>query len=164
MKNRQCLWEGGLVLLAICVRAATVLVLQSHHVPRSTFEHGEIAANILNGHGFSIRFLGALGPTSQQAPIYPALVALAYAVGGVETPESLLILELAQALLGGLLVLGVMRLARGIARAFCGQIRGRPDHGAPSHPGLRRDSCPGGPARRYALDMDNCVCVPYRDS
>ncbi len=112
MRNRQCRQDVGLVLLAIAARAAAVLFLQSHHVPRSTYEHGEIAANLLAGHGFSIRFLGALGPTSQQAPIYPALVALAYAAGGAETPVALLILELGQAILGGLLVLGVLRLAR----------------------------------------------------
>jgi len=115
MRNRQCRQDAGLVLLAIAVRSAAVLILQSHHVPRSTYEHGEIAANLLAGHGFSCRFLGALGPTSQQAPIYPALVALAYAVGGAETPAALLILELGQAILGGLLVLGVLRLAREVA-------------------------------------------------
>ena len=115
MKNRHLRQDAGLVLLAIAVRAAAVLILQSHHVPRSTYEHGEIAANLLAGHGFSVRFLGARGPTSQQAPIYPALVALAYAVGGAETPAALLTLELAQAILGGLLVLGVLRLAREVA-------------------------------------------------
>ena len=77
-------------------RVAAVLVLQSHLVPRSTYEHGEIAANLLAGRGFAITFLGADGPTSQQAPIYPALVRLAYAVGGVETPRRLLLVELGQ--------------------------------------------------------------------
>jgi hypothetical protein len=103
---------GGIVGLAIAVRIAAVLVLQSHHVPRSTYEHGEIAANLLAGRGFAIRFLGADGPTSQQAPVYPGLLAIAYAIGGVDTPRALLLLELAQALLGGLLVLGVVRLGR----------------------------------------------------
>ena len=115
MMNRQYRQDAGLVLLAIAVRAGAVLILQSHLVPRSTYEHGEIAANLLAGHGFSVRFLGALGPTSQQAPIYPALVALAYAVGGAETPAALLILQLGQTILGGLLVLGVLRLAREVA-------------------------------------------------
>src|SRR4051794_13563254 len=104
--------EVGIILLAIAVRAAAVLILQSHHVPRSTYEHGEIAANLLAGRGFSIRFLGAEGPTSQQAPVYPFLVAACYAVGGVERPLALLILELGQSLLGGIMVLGVIRLAR----------------------------------------------------
>ena len=107
--------DAFLIALAIVSRVAAVWLLQSHLVPRSTYEHGEIAANLLAGRGFAIKFLGADGATSQQAPVYPALVALAYAVGGVETPRSLLILELAQAVLGGLLVLGVLRLCRQIA-------------------------------------------------
>ncbi len=117
-------WTGLLVGLAIAVRAAAVLVLQSHTVPRSTYEHGEIAANLLAGRGFAIRFLGAEGPTSQQAPLYPVVVAAAYALGGVETPRSLLILELSQAVLGGVLVLGVLALAREAApgRPWVGRI------------------------------------------
>jgi hypothetical protein len=107
--------ERLLVVLAIAVRASAVLVLQSHTVPRSTYEHGEIAANLLAGRGFSMHFLGSDGPTSQQAPVYPALVALAFAIGGVDSPKSLLILELGQSLLGGVLVLGVLRLCRGVA-------------------------------------------------
>ncbi len=106
---------GGLIALAIASRIAAVWVLQSHQVPRSTYEHGEIAANLLAGKGFTTRFLGAVGPTSQQAPIYPGLVACVYALAGVETPRALLILELGQSILGGLLVLGVMNLARSIA-------------------------------------------------
>ena len=107
--------DACLVALAIVGRMAAVWLLQSHLVPRSTYEHGEIAANLLAGRGFAIKFLGADGPTSQQAPVYPAMVAVAYAIGGVETPRSLLILELAQSLLGGVLVLGVLRLCRLIA-------------------------------------------------
>src|SRR4051812_35570953 len=105
----------GLIVLAVAARAAAVLVLQSHTVPRSTYEHGEIAANLLAGRGFSVRFLGADGPTSQQAPAYPLIVAGAYALGGVETPRALLILELGQAALGGLLVAAVLALAREVA-------------------------------------------------
>lgn len=101
-----------IVVAAIVLRIAAVWMLQSHHVPRSTYEHGEIAANLLAGRGFSIRFLGADGPTSQQAPLYPFLVAASYAIGGVEQPTSLLILQVSQAFLGGLMVLGVMRLTQ----------------------------------------------------
>src|SRR5262249_613338 len=101
-----------LVLLAIAARTAAVLVLQSHRIPRSTYEHGEIAANLLAGRGFSVHFLGADGPTSQQAPVYPCIVAAAYALGGVGTANALLLLELGQAVLGGVLVAAVMALAR----------------------------------------------------
>lgn len=105
----------ALFALAVAARVAAVLVLQSHRVPHSTYEHGEIAANLLAGRGFTIRLLGAEGPTSQQAPVYPCLLAAAYAIGGIETPRSLLILELFQAVLGGVLVLGVLALAREVA-------------------------------------------------
>jgi hypothetical protein len=107
--------DAALISLAIISRVAAVWVLQSHLVARSTYEHGEIAANLLAGRGFAIKFLGADGPTSQQAPVYPAIVAVAYAIGGVETSRSLLYLELGQSVLGGLLVLGVLRLCRVIA-------------------------------------------------
>jgi 4-amino-4-deoxy-L-arabinose transferase-like glycosyltransferase len=108
-------WILALVLLAIATRATAVLVLKSHLVPRSTYEHGEIATNLLASRGFSVKFLGADGPTSQQAPIYPLLVAGAYELGGIGTPTALLILELSQAVLGGLLVFAVMMLASEVA-------------------------------------------------
>jgi hypothetical protein len=115
MARKSRFIDAFLIVLAIVSRIAAVGLLQSHLVPRSTYEHGEIAANLLAGRGFAIKFLGADGPTSQQAPIYPALVALAYTIGGIETPRSLLILELAQAAFGALLVLGVLRMCRLVA-------------------------------------------------
>jgi len=102
---------AGVIAAAIAARVAAVLALQSHTVPRSTYEHGEIAENLLAGRGFAIRFLGVDGPTSQQAPVYPSLLAGCYALGGVATPTSLLILELGQAAIGGLLAWSVMALA-----------------------------------------------------
>lgn len=108
-------WIIAVVSLAVLVRVAAILVLQSHMVPRSTYEHGEIAANLLNGEGFSIRFLGVDGPTSQQAPAYPVLLAASFAVGGVETPRSLLLVQLGQSLLGGLMAWAVMALVGKIA-------------------------------------------------
>jgi hypothetical protein len=114
----QCATRGWAlvpIVIAIGARAAAVLILQSHTVPHSTFEHGEIATNLLSGRGFAVRFLGADGLTAQQAPVYPWLVAAAYALGGIGTPRALLILELSQALLGGLLVASVLALAREVA-------------------------------------------------
>ena len=119
MTDRRWFWS--LVMLGVAARAAAVLALQSHLVPRSTFEHGEIAANLLAGRGFSVQFLGADGPTSQQAPAYPLLVAASYAIGGVETPRALLLLELGQALLGGWLVAEVMRPGRKLGNVAPGR-------------------------------------------
>jgi hypothetical protein len=107
--------DAVLIAIAIVCRMGAVWVLQSHLVPRSTYEHGEIASNLLAGRGFAIKFLGADGPTSQQAPVYPAIVAAAYAIGGIETPRSLFLLETGQSVLGGLLVLGVLHLCRSLA-------------------------------------------------
>jgi hypothetical protein len=112
MGRKGRLLQATIIGLAIAIRIAAVLVLRNHEVSRSTYEHGEFAANLLAGRGFSMRFLGADGPTSQQTPVYPTLVAGAYAIGGVGTPRALLILELGQSVLGGLLVWGVMRLSR----------------------------------------------------
>ena len=113
MPDRRVSWV--LIVVAVLARAAAVVGLQSHTVPNSTYEHGAIAANLLAGRGFAVKFLGADGPTSQQAPVYPLVVAAAYAFGGVETPRALLILELGQAVLGGLLVAGVLMLAHEVA-------------------------------------------------
>jgi hypothetical protein len=101
-----------LIALAVMVRIAAILVLRSDSVPRSTYEHGEIAANILAGRGYSIRFLHTDGPTSMQAPVYPLLVTAAFAVGGVDTSSSCLLIQLAQAGLGGILVGATIGLTR----------------------------------------------------
>ncbi len=49
--------DSLIIALAIVARIAAVWVLQSPFIPRSTYEHGEIAANLVAGRGFSIRFL-----------------------------------------------------------------------------------------------------------
>src|SRR5205823_2457270 len=72
---------------------------------------------------------------SQQAPLYPLLVALAYGLGGVGTPRALLLLELGQAALGGLLVVGVLRLARLIAPG-CRRVAGTAGLVVALHPTL----------------------------
>src|SRR5262249_41763647 len=111
------------ILLAIAVRVAAVFVLRSHDIARSTYEHGEIAANLLAGRGVTMRFLGAEGPTSQQAPVYPVLVAAPDAGGRVGTPPALLFVEFGQWVVGGFLVWGVLRLVRLVAPGHCGLAR-----------------------------------------
>jgi hypothetical protein len=101
----------GLAVLAVAVRVAAVFAVGSYKLEHVTYEHGEIARNLLQGRGFSVRWLGAEGPTSQQAPVYPALLAVFYWPFGIETPAALMSLELFQALLGGLLAVGVLLLA-----------------------------------------------------
>lgn len=101
-----------LALLALSLRIAVVAALWSEHAAPVSYEHGRIAANLLNGKGFSIEFLGApLHATSQQAPFYPFILAGVYACLGVESPTSILAVQLIQCAAGTLLVLAVVWLA-----------------------------------------------------
>ena len=101
---------AGLILLAclaLGLRVCVVLVLRSEHAGPVAYEHGRIAENLLAGRGFSIEFLGSEGPTSQQAPFYPALLAAAYWCLGVNTPQAVLAVQLLQCIAGAGLVLAV---------------------------------------------------------
>lgn len=104
----------GLVLLgglALGLRFATVSALFSDHAGPVAYEHGRIAENLLAGRGFSIEFLGTEGPTSQQAPFYPLLLAAAWWSFGVATPQAILAVQLLQCIAGTALVLAVAWLA-----------------------------------------------------
>jgi hypothetical protein len=100
----------GLVLLgglALGLRLTVVWALSGDYAGPVAYEHGRIAENLLAGRGFSIEFLGSHGPTSQQAPFYPLLLATAWACFGVATPQAILAVELLQCLAGTALVLAV---------------------------------------------------------
>jgi hypothetical protein len=98
-------------MAALAVRLAAICLVGGRE-PASgiTYEHGEIAENLLAGRGFSVTFLGTSGPTSQQAPFYPLLLAGVYRLFGVDTWCSLLAVQLLQAAAGTLLVLCVVWL------------------------------------------------------
>ncbi|NQT41469.1 MAG: hypothetical protein HQ581_28530 [Planctomycetes bacterium] len=96
-----------LATLALGLRVGVVLALRSEHAAPISYEHGRIAENLLAGRGFSIEFLGTEGPTSQQAPFYPFLLAGVYGCLGVATPEAVLTVQLLQCAVGTLLVLTV---------------------------------------------------------
>lgn len=100
---------GLLFAAALGLRGAAIFVLDSYHTA-FTYEHGEIAENLLAGRGFTVKFLGGEGPTSQQAPGYPFLLAAAYAVLGTG-PAALLAVQLLQAVAGALIVLLTVQLA-----------------------------------------------------
>ncbi len=104
----------GLLALAACafaLRLAVVYVLPQHLDRPQTYEHGEIARNVLAGRGFVVTFLGQEGPTSQQAPFVPFLLAAVYAVTGVDSVESLVTFQVLQCLSGVALVLCTTWLA-----------------------------------------------------
>jgi len=99
-----------LALLALGLRVWVVAALWSDHAAPIAYEHGPIAENLLAGKGFSVTFLGTEGPTSQQAPFYPMLLAGAYAIFGVGTATAHLAVELLQCVAGTALVLAVVWL------------------------------------------------------
>ena len=93
----------GLVLLGLLafgLRAWVVFAPSTEHTRPLDYEHGRIAENLLAGKGFSIEFLGQQGPTSQQAPFYPLLLAAFYKALGVHSAAAILGVELLQCLAG----------------------------------------------------------------
>lgn len=104
----------GLLALAACalaLRLAVVYALPQHMDRPQTYEHGEIARNLLAGRGFVVTFLGQEGPTSQQAPFVPLLLAAVYSVTGIDSVESLVTFQVLQCLAGVALVLCTSWLA-----------------------------------------------------
>src|SRR5262245_3152152 len=116
----------ALGLFSLFVRVAAVLAIGSYRLEHVTYEHGEIAQNLVEGRGFTVRWLGAEGPTSQQAPVYPAMVAAFYWVFGIQSAAGLLALQIFQACLGSLLPVVLVLLARELvpSRAGVGWLAG----------------------------------------
>jgi hypothetical protein len=111
MPKSRTTW--GILLLvgvALALRLLTVALVGTASWGPVTFEHGEIAQNLLDGQGFSVKFLGATGPTSQQAPLYPALLAVLYAVFGPST-AAIVAMQLIQCLVGAAGVVAIVWLA-----------------------------------------------------
>lgn len=101
-----------MLVLALAVRlAALALLIGSDASGAYAYEHGEIARNLLQGNGFSVRLLGAWGLTSQQAPVVPFLLAGCYAVAGAGTSTAHHLFFGLQAVEGVLTVAGAMALA-----------------------------------------------------
>jgi hypothetical protein len=110
-RRPKLLFLAILTAAALGSRLAMIWLVGGRDTPGITYEHGEIAENLLAGRGFSVTFLGSSGSTSQQAPFYPALLAAVYRVWGVGSPDSLLAVQVLQAVAGTLLVLCVVWLS-----------------------------------------------------
>ncbi|MEX0714337.1 MAG: hypothetical protein WD278_18520 [Pirellulales bacterium] len=100
-----------MALLAFLLRLGVVWALSATHAAPVTYEHGEIAENLLAGRGFSTRFLGTFGPTSQQAPLYPAMLAGLYWLLGPGSDAALLAMQVLQCAAGTVVVLAAAWLA-----------------------------------------------------
>lgn len=110
----------GLLLLlplALTLRLAAVALLFTPHAAPITYEHGAIAENLLAGKGFAVKFLGIEGPTSQQAPLYPLLLASLYRLFGTGSYAAIVALQLLQCAAGTAVVACAIWLARSLAPA-----------------------------------------------
>jgi hypothetical protein len=119
----------GLMLLAavaLALRVGLVLAVATEHDAPVTYEHGAIAKNLLAGRGFSVWFLGSEGPTSQQAPLYPLMLAGLYRLFGVESREAILAMQLLQSAAGAATALCVCWLGWSLvpARRSVGWLAG----------------------------------------
>ena len=96
-----------ILALALLVRAALIIHMGNHYYFADTLEYEQAARGILAGHG--------PGPDFPRAPLYPALMALAFLVGGTDNYAAARVLQLA---FGIGIVWLMMVLARriGIAR------------------------------------------------
>jgi hypothetical protein len=111
-----------LLLLALSLRLVTVPLLYTPHAAPVTYEHGAIAENLLAGKGFSVTFLGTEGPTSQQAPLYPFLLAALYFAFGVESSAAIVAMQLLQCVAGTAVVACVIWLTSSLAPARPGVV------------------------------------------
>jgi 4-amino-4-deoxy-L-arabinose transferase-like glycosyltransferase len=82
--RRGWLFCGGILLLALLVRIAVVLVTRHGYRPLNDAASFDIIANsIAHGHGYGKTLIvPASGPSSYRDPVYPAVLAVFYAVFG----------------------------------------------------------------------------------
>jgi len=115
--QKQPLAWWGVVGLATLARLAACWLLHADNAAQVyTYEHGEIARNLLAGRGFSVELLGTWGVTSQQAPVVPYLLAGCYWLLGAGTAAAHWLFFLIQCLEGGLMTAGVVALARRVTQ------------------------------------------------
>ncbi len=118
--NRNNLWLPCIVFVAILLRILAIIITCQQ--PNDDWEYGEIASNIVNGHGFS-RISdpgGKLEITSSHAPAYPLFLAIFYSIGS--TPFIFLLIKLTQLLLSVITIIFLYKLAKSYFDAKTGLI------------------------------------------
>ncbi len=78
---------GALALATLASRVAVILYLRTWLGDAGAYEHEAIARSLVAGEGFRFTFFGdAPLPSSHQAPVFPWILAGAYALFGVGSP------------------------------------------------------------------------------
>lgn len=114
--SRNSPWRPWVTLFAtaFALRLVAVQVLWAPGDEPRSYEHGEIAANLVEGAGFRVTFLGTERLTSQQAPFYPYFLAGAFRIFGTHTATAEWAVQTVQCVAGACLCLAVVRLARAV--------------------------------------------------
>lgn len=115
--NRKLLWMVGVALALRLAMMAYVYPLQlvpdrgGGHWPFG-YETGQIAASIVEGHGFSSPLFAPTGPTAWMTPVYPYIIAGVFKMFGVFTTASALVILTFNALTSALTCLPIFFFAR----------------------------------------------------
>ncbi|WP_263372800.1 ArnT family glycosyltransferase [Granulicella aggregans] len=87
-------------------------------------EYGCLAQSLLSGHGYASPFCGSTGPSAFLAPGYPLLVAAAFRLFGAYSMQAAAALISLQVLVGILIVLTVMLLAKRLLGTTAANLAG----------------------------------------
>lgn len=88
-----------------------ILALQTSKSYPGAWEHGYIAAALVQGGGFALNFFSVHPvPTSVEAPAVPLLLSLCLRVTGVKTPRANLLMDLLFMALAGEVVWAIWRI------------------------------------------------------
>ncbi len=128
IESRQSRRIWWLALAAFLLRMLLVFAFHTYrYTPAGNnhsfaFETGSIAASLVTGHGFSSPFGEPSGPTAWIAPIYPALVALAFKIFGLYSQGAALAMFVFNSLCAAATVPVIFRIGRRVFDARSGEI------------------------------------------
>lgn len=117
----------AVAVLAVAARVAVQVLLGFYQAPQ-TWEHEEIARNIVAGKGYSFDHLGSTWH-AYAPPLYAFVIAAVYAVFGVSAGP----IGIVQALMGAVLTAAVWAIGRRVGGPAVAALSGL---GAATHPGL----------------------------
>ncbi len=104
--------------IALLVRVAWILLGHTYKIKGTDdnfgfgYEMGRVAASLASGHGFSSPFGPPTGPTAWEPPLYPYLAAGVFAVFGIYSKASALVLLTINSTFSALTCIPIFRIAR----------------------------------------------------
>jgi 4-amino-4-deoxy-L-arabinose transferase-like glycosyltransferase len=112
--------QGWIVGLAFGIRIAWIFLGHTYRF-KATDDHfgfgwemGRIGASLVSGHGFSSPFGGSTGPTAWEPPLYPYLIYATFALFGIYSKASAIVLLAFNSLCSAFTCIPIYRIARKI--------------------------------------------------